>query len=234
MDEAYRIAQDRGVTGCLHGGQGAARGPQAGPPTGAGITCEQYFTPVAVVGAVPCAAGDRRGELLQVMLRDPSTGVRAADVARTVATRGCGPAIERGARTPPHALSVARQGTSEDALSTLRPQASRRLGCGRGSGRRALSRLHPAEAWGGVTSSGAAQSPRGCGMTGHALRATADVDACAPACLRAERVEARHLPALHVWQTCLCSRHGPAPERSGARLVGRCPRPVQCVVHAAE
>ncbi len=142
MDEAYRIAQDRGVIGCHHGGQGAARGPQAGPPTGAGITCEQYYTPVAVVGAVPCAAGDRRGELLQVMLRDPSTGVRAADVARTVATRGCGPAIERGARTPPHALSVARQGTSEDALSTLRPQASRRLGCGRGSGRRALSRLH--------------------------------------------------------------------------------------------
>ena len=78
----------------------------------------------------------------------------------------------------------------------------------------------PAEAWGGVTSSGAAQSSRGCGMAGHALRATADVDACAPACLRAERVEARHLPALHVWQTCLCSRHGPAPERSGARLVG--------------
>ena len=138
---------------------GRTRGPQAGPPTGAGITCEQYYTPVAVVGAVPCAAGDRRGELLQVMLRDPSTGVRAADVARTVATRGCGPArAGRSNTTPCPQCCEAGNFGGRPVNSTTSSVASTRLRTWLGPSR--AEPTPPAEAWGGVTRSSGGAEPR--------------------------------------------------------------------------
>ena len=159
MDEAYRIAQDRGVTGCLHGGQGAARGARRpvhrrGPASPANNT-----SPVAVVGAVPCAAGDRRGELLQVMLRDPSTGVRAADVARTVATRGCGPArAGRSNTTPCPQCCEAGNFGGRPVNSTTSSVASTRLRTWLGPSR--AEPTPPAEAWGGVTRSSGGAEPR--------------------------------------------------------------------------